>query len=510
MNSRLYAGKVTHERFHPARHRLDYLLNMYALDLDELAALDKTFPLFGHNRLRPVSLYDRDYLDRQPTSLRRKVLAQLSPQIPAEDVRQILVVTSPRWLGYVFNPASFFFCYSIDGRLLAVVTEVNNTFGEKHIYPLSANRQKNGGFPARFQADKAFHVSPFNDMDGTYQFAFADIRKELDICIDLHRRGAHILRARLQGTPLPLTPLNQLNTLLRHPARPHLTMARIYHEAFKLRFRRKLDFFSKPVPRSPMTIGRRPPTTVQRHCMKMIFKHLAGAQRGRLQVTLPDGAGLAFGPSDDPGHPRLTINDYRFFSRVVLGADIGLGEAYMLDEWDTDDLPALLAFFIRNRQAFNDGEFKQGLVSKMLEKLRFVSRANTLVGSRRNIRRHYDLSNEFFQTFLDPSMAYSCAIFKDPEAPLAAAQQNKFATIIEKLRLSTGDHLLEIGCGWGGFAMEAVRRTGCRVTGITISRDQYALARERVRRAGLHRTISGLTPRLRSRRPISGASRCPR
>jgi cyclopropane-fatty-acyl-phospholipid synthase len=140
-------------------------------------------------------------------------------------------------------------------------------------------------------------------------------------------------------------------------------------------------------------------------------------------------------------------------------------------------------------QFFEEGEFKQGLLLRMVEKLRYLSRANSLVGSRRNIRQHYDLSNAFFQTFLDPSMAYSSAIFKHSGEPLAVAQQNKYGTLIDKLRLSSGDHLLEIGCGWGGFAIEAVRRTGCRITGITISKDQYTLARERVRQAGLQDRI---------------------
>jgi cyclopropane-fatty-acyl-phospholipid synthase len=198
---------------------------------------------------------------------------------------------------------------------------------------------------------------------------------------------------------------------------------------------------------------------------------------------------VAFGPRDDIGQTHMKINDYRFFSRVVLGGDIGLGEAFMFDEWDTDDLPALLGFFFRNRQFFEEGEFKQGLLLRMVEKLRYLSRANSLVGSRRNIRQHYDLSNAFFQTFLDPSMAYSSAIFKHSGEPLAVAQQNKYGTLIDKLRLSSGDHLLEIGCGWGGFAIEAVRRTGCRITGITISKDQYTLARERVRQAGLQDRI---------------------
>ena len=217
MDSKLYTGFVKHERFHPASHRLVYKLYMYALDLAELEVLDQHFPLFGYNRLRPVSVYDRDYLGRQPVSIRRKVLEHISALISADDVDRIILVTSPRLLGYVFNPASFYFCFSHSGRLLAALTEVNNTFGEKHVYALSDNQQENGEFPARFQADKAFHVSPFNNMEGTYQFTFADIREKLDICIDLHRRGEHILRARLQGDPLPLTPFNHMKTVLRHP-----------------------------------------------------------------------------------------------------------------------------------------------------------------------------------------------------------------------------------------------------------------------------------------------------
>jgi cyclopropane-fatty-acyl-phospholipid synthase len=156
MNSKLYTGIVEHERFQPASHRLVYKLYMYALDLAELETLDQRFPLFGYNRLRPVSLYDRDYLGQQSVSIRRKVLEHVSAHISTDDVKQIILVTSPRLLGYVFNPASFYFCLSPSGRLLAAVTEVNNTFGEKHVYVLSDNLQANGAFPARFQADKAF------------------------------------------------------------------------------------------------------------------------------------------------------------------------------------------------------------------------------------------------------------------------------------------------------------------------------------------------------------------
>ena len=489
MNSSLFMGHVEHERFAPATHHLRYDLYVYALDLSELDQLDRRLPLFGYNRPRPTALYDGDYLSPHPGSLRQKLLEALAPHLPPDAVARIVMVTSPRLLGYVFNPVSFYYCFDNRERLLAAVAEVNNTFGEKHVYVLPGSGGSDNGFPARYRADKAFHVSPFNTMGGTYAFRFGDIRRELDVQIDLHREGEHILKARLQGEPRPLTAFNHLKTLLRHPIRPHLTIPRIYWEAYKLHFRRRLTYHDKPVPHSPMTIRRLPPTPVQRYCMKLVLHFLSGARRGRLQLRLPDGTTHDFGSREDAHPVQLQVNDYRFFSRIALGSDIGLGESYMFAEWDTADIAAVIEFFIRNRNQLQDGNFRESLLTRFLEKLRFLARANTLTGSRRNIRRHYDLSNDFFRTFLDETMAYSCGVFKDPQESLAAAQRNKFHAIIEKARLQADDHLLEIGCGWGGFAIEAVRKTGCRVTGITISREQYELARQRVREAGLQDRI---------------------
>ena len=489
MNSNIYEGFVEHERYVPNRHRLAYPHHVYALDLDDLNELNRRSLLFGYNRPRPISLYDEDYLDENEEAIRKKLLTKLSSHLAPERVGRIVMVTSPRLLGHVFNPVSFYYCFSQSDRLLAVVAEVNNTFGEKHVYPLFSAESDNGQFPARFQAQKAFHVSPFNDMDGTYHFTFADIRRELDIRIDLHRKGEHVLQARLTGTGKPMTFYNHLKALLRHPIRPHLTIPRIYREAFKLRFARRLDFYSKPVPHSPMTIRRLAPTLFQRYCSRLVLDHLTRAKHGRLQLTMPDGTIHGFGGRDASDPVRMKVNDHRFFSRVVLGSDIGLGEGFMFDEWDTDDIADAVGFFIRNRRSLQEGDFKAGLLNRSIEYINFLHRANTLSGSRRNIGAHYDLSNDFFQTFLDDTMAYSCAIFDDPDEPLEVAQQRKFRVIMEKARLSEKDHLLEIGCGWGGFATEAVRQTGCRVTGITISKEQYEFARERVRRAGLEDRI---------------------
>ncbi|MEE4608981.1 MAG: DUF1365 family protein, partial [Desulfobacteraceae bacterium] len=367
MFSRIYPALVVHERYHPVRHRLLYKIYVYGFDLSELADLDRRLPLFGHNRPRPVSLYDADHLDPTPGTIRDKLLKRLTAHgVPVEDIDRIVMVTSPRFLGHVFNPASFYFCLAASGRLLAVMAEVNNTYGEKHLYPLLAPTPEGLSFPARFQVDKAFHVSPFNTMEGEYRFRFGDIGHALNVRIDLHRDGVHIMQARLKGKGLEMTTTNQLRVLRRHPITPWLTLARIYRQAFVLYFKRKLAFHDKPVPLSPMTVRRLPPTSLQRFCMKRILGHLAKAVAGRLEVVLPDGTIRLFGPQNNEPAARIQVNDYRFFSRVALGADIGLGEAFMVDEWDTDDVAAVIAFFIRNRKTFKDGNFAESVFMGIL------------------------------------------------------------------------------------------------------------------------------------------------
>lgn len=489
MNSQLFESVVEHTRFHPVDHNLRYGMYVYAIDLDDLAKLDRRLPLFGYNRWRPVSLWDADYLSRGRAPLRQKLNTLISPLVTPESVDRAILVTAPRYLGYIFNPVSFYFCYDAAGEPCVMVAEVNNTFGERHAYVLPVDAASGRSFPLRFTAEKKFHVSPFNDVDGKYRFVFNDIRENLDISITLEKENRPILEARLTGRPKPLTAYEQLKIVLKHPLVPHLTVPRIYKEAFKLRFAKKLFYYAKPVPGDAMTLRRNPPTRIQRKALALVTDYLARADRGALAVQYPDGTERRFGAPVVGPPVKMHINDYRFFSRVVLGGDIGFGESFVVGEWDSDDVVGVVRFFIQNRHQVDDGRFATAVVSRLLETIRHRTRRNTLPGSRKNIPRHYDLSNDFFRLFLDPTMAYSSAVYARPEDDLETAQRNKFARIIGKARITAADHVLEIGCGWGGFAIEAVRQTGCRVTGITVSPAQYALARERVTAAGLSERI---------------------
>jgi cyclopropane-fatty-acyl-phospholipid synthase len=230
-------------------------------------------------------------------------------------------------------------------------------------------------------------------------------------------------------------------------------------------------------------------SVIARAALPSLLRALERWQHGRLTVELPDGSVRRFGSDGAGEHARVRIKSAAFFRRLALQADIGFGESYTAGEWEADDLPAFLALVARNEEALSvTGGLSRlfNLGNDLLHRLR----RNTRRGSRRNIARHYDLSNEFFRLFLDEeTMTYSSALFEHAGQDLAEAQRNKFRSLAEKARLRPGDHVLEIGCGWGGFALFAAREYGCRVTAITISERQHALALQRVAEAGLSHRV---------------------
>ena len=238
-----------------------------------------------------------------------------------------------------------------------------------------------------------------------------------------------------------------------------------------------------------MTIRRNQPTFIQKPCMTVLLGVFARLRRGVLTVHLPNGEVRTYGDKSSSLKADLTIKNYNFFSRCLFEGDVGFGEAYMAGYWDSSDLTGVIRLFIENKDAVSDGQFRTACVSRALNRLRYLTQKNTLSGTRKNIEHHYDISNDFFQLFLDVSMTYSCGLYLSPSDTLETAQLNKLIAIINKARIDFSDHVLEIGCGWGSFAIEAVRRTGCRVTGITVSEAQYRLARDRVRQEGLDHRI---------------------
>jgi len=225
---------------------------------------------------------------------------------------------------------------------------------------------------------------------------------------------------------------------------------------------------------------------------RLVWQRLDSLAHSRL--TIEDGdQRRTFGESGaDFISATVKVHDSRFYRRLIFGGSLGAAEAYIHGFWTCDDLVNLVRLFCRNT------ELSPGLergVAQMLSPLHLFAhriRRNTRSGSRRNIAAHYDLGNNFFSLFLDPTLAYSCAIFPAGESTLLEASEAKFDRICRKLELKPDDHLLEIGTGWGGFALHAARKYGCRVTTTTISRKQYEFSQNRVRQTGLENRVTVL------------------
>jgi cyclopropane-fatty-acyl-phospholipid synthase len=484
MHSRIYAGTLRHERLHGVRHAFDYGLHMYALDLDELEELDRACPLFGHNRVRPLALHDRDYLYPGAGSLRDKVTRALRENGVDAAPARVVLLTALRQFHYVFNPASFFYCLDASGRIVCVLVQVNNTFGETHLYVLRPQ-----GEAGEFRADKAFHVSPFFPREGRYEFRFSDLGQDVSVRITYFLADEPALTASFSGSARPMACRAVAGMLLRHPLRAAMTFPRILAQAARLYFGKKRPFFAKPEPASPMTIRHAPPTLADRLGKAAVTAFLRRLDHGRLTMALPDGKTESFGVPDGGPTVEMAVHRPRFLRRALFSGDIGFGEAYADGDWSTPDLTALLSLLALREEALDDRRFWPALAGRVLNFAAHLRRPNTVAGSRRNITEHYDLGNEFYRLFLDPTMSYSSGIFLNGDDSLEQAQRNKMGAVIDMAGIGPGDHVLEIGCGWGGFALEAVRRTGCRVTGITISQEQHRLATERVREAGLQDRI---------------------
>lgn len=500
MKSRLYEGFVMHARLTPVRHAFTYPAYFLALDLDELPELNRRLKLFGFDRRRPWSIRTTDYLDREPGTIRERLVQHVRSSGVTAELGRIELVTCARFLGYVFNPVSFYYCHDLGGQTVCIVAEVNNTFGERHLYILRHLTRHADGF-LRDEAGKTFHVSPFNNRAGDYQFAFSDLADTADMRVDLHRGGERIMDTQWFGTARPLTDAQLLKIAVRHPFATLLTVPRILKEAARLYWGRKLGFHSKPAPESPMTIRTVPPTLWQRIAMRLVLPYLEKLRKGCLRLTLPDGQTRIYGQPGQPPEIEFRVKDYEFFSRALRDSEIGFGESYMYGEWETNDLAGLIQLFIENRNVFHDDDIKTAWISNALNSVMHRRRRNTKTGSRRNIREHYDLSNEMFGLFLDPTMMYSCALYTKPGETLEQAQINKLHALIRKANIGPNDHVLEIGSGWGQFAIEAVRQTGCRVTTVTVSQQQLELATQRVQEAGLSDRI---TIELRDYRDITG------
>ena len=230
-------------------------------------------------------------------------------------------------------------------------------------------------------------------------------------------------------------------------------------------------------------MGGSAPSKLDDIAQRVVLAMLHRNALGRLEITLPDRTVVHRGTANDAPSLKLAVRKARFFRRVLRRPQVTVGETYVDGDWETDDLPGVIALLMRSEPVRDRQPFTA--LNALGRHRPRLSLPHTKRRAEHDIHYHYDLGNDFFRLFLDESMTYSAAYFLDAKESLEAAQWNKYNIICEKLHLTSRDHVLEIGCGWGGFARFAAEEYSARVTALTISREQFEFASERVREAGL-------------------------
>ncbi len=246
---------------------------------------------------------------------------------------------------------------------------------------------------------------------------------------------------------------------------------------------------------------------------KLVLKQLGKLRYGRLQLVEQTGL-RSFGRRnlDFPVKAAIAVHDPAFFGKVLFGGSLGAAEAYMDGDWTADSLTDVIRLLVRNESVLAEMEKGWARLLAPFQRFRHWLRMNTHRGSRSNITAHYDLGNDFYKLFLDETLTYSCGYYETSERSLKDASTAKYDRICRKLRITPEDHVLEIGTGWGGFALHAAGRYGCKVTTTTISEEQYRLAQGADTGGGfirLHKRKAGqgifsaviIRPRSGSKRP---------
>ncbi|RAN82968.1 SAM-dependent methyltransferase [Bacillus sp. SRB_336] len=227
------------------------------------------------------------------------------------------------------------------------------------------------------------------------------------------------------------------------------------------------------------------PGAIDRLLRQQLLDRMRGLRHGRLLLEDACGTVELGDPADTQPRIHLQVHDAKFYRAVARSGSVGAGESYMEGQWQCDNLVGLMQLLVRNRDLLDGMEGGMARLGGMAMRAWHALRANTRGGSRRNIAAHYDLGNDFFELFLSPDLMYSSAIWTDPADTLEAASTRKLERICRRLDLKPSDRVVEIGTGWGGFALYAAQNYGCHVTTTTISREQHALASERVAAAGM-------------------------
>lgn len=495
---RIYPCTIEHTRRAPLQHRFSYAGSYWLVDLDHL-------PDHGV----AARFEARDHLGDPRRSIRANVDAFMQARGIDLTGGTVHMLAMPRVAGYCFNPISVHWCYQADQTPAGVIVEVHNTYGDRHAYLVHPDSRGNA------RVDKELYVSPFNDTSGGYRVHVPAPTHDLSIAVTLDRPGQPPFTATLRGEALPADIATVRRQAWRQPIAPLVASARIRRQGISL-WRKGLPVQPRPVhvPQpgtSSVDLDRwpdlaRPPQNLRTRASAAVAERLLRRAAGRLGIDLDFGDGTH---ESDPTRPTMRIvRRDDLFARIGRSGLIGFGEAWMAGDWDADDPAQVLTVFAQQMDR---------LVPIPLQRLRgaYVARQphqdrGTVDNARWNISRHYDLSNDVFAAFLDPTMTYSSAWFQhadldagfEPEwADLEKAQVAKIERLLDAAQVTSGTRLLEIGSGWGELAVRAALR-GAEVRTITLSSEQLDFARRRVADAGMSDRVS---VELMDYRQVSGS-----
>ena len=249
--SNLYEGEITHARTKPVKHNFSFPIYTFVLDLDELELLDKKIRFFGYNRGSVFTLYDSDYLGSGQGSIKEKLNNWLTKFGYEEKYTTVKMITTLRVFKHTFNPVIFYYCLDSEDNIVYHVAEVHNTFGEGHLYILKNGKKSKVG--TEYLVPKEFHVSPFNKVEGDYNFHFSQLKEKLDVRINVSKNNKNFFYARISGNAQKITRYKLVKLIMKYPLRTLLVIPKILAEAAKLYYVKNLEIIDKPDPSSERT-----------------------------------------------------------------------------------------------------------------------------------------------------------------------------------------------------------------------------------------------------------------
>ncbi|MCX7952310.1 MAG: DUF1365 family protein [Deltaproteobacteria bacterium] len=475
----LAEGETTHHRYQPKPNKFTYKHDYIMFEVSRVSDLEKLW-FFKLNKFNFFSIKYSDYFFGKNVPIRDQLETFFCERLSRRfDADSIFCLTTPRVLGFAFNPVNFYFCFA-QARPLYFLAEVNNTFWERYIYFEDLTDSARHYFTWR----KDFFVSPFFPRDGEY-LVFVKLSPTIYIQFVYYFKGQKVFTADYRASLRPLNKRSQLVIIfLSRPTMFWLTTLKIYSQALNLWLLKKLTVVSKPSPKGLQLVWARPYMISTQILQARLTKKLRNIKKGRLKLVYPDGLEEEHNGQQEGYSATIKINDFKLFWRLALEGQIGFFDAFVEELWDSDCPAELVSLLLDNWDVFASAE-TGSLVYRLLYWAAQLVRHNSQSNSVKNISFHYDKPVSYYKLFLDNSLTYSCAFFEGGNDDLDHAQINKLRCACDELEIKSDDNVLEIGSGFGSFAVYAAKTFGCKVTTITISKVQFDYVCELVKKENL-------------------------